>query len=59
MNEVTEVLESIVTIALNDNGWSFLRPVMSDGSLGPQIDSTDVAEMVTIYLLLAFQGGNK
>lgn len=55
MDEVETILESIVTIALDDSGWSFLQPVMSDGSLGMQIDSTDVAELVTKYLLIAFQ----
>lgn len=57
MDEVEQVLISVVTTALDNNGWSFLRPVMSDGSLGTQIDSTDVAQLVTKYLLMFQEEG--
>lgn len=55
MDKITVVIESIVTLALDENGWSLLQPVLDDGSLGQQVDSTDVAEMVAEYLLIAFQ----
>ena len=52
MAQLEEVIESLVTIALDDNGWSSLRPVLDDGSLGQQIDSTDIAEAIVQYLLV-------
>ena len=55
MDELTVVIESIVTQAMEDNGWSLLQPILEDGTFGQQIDSTDVAEAVTKYLLIAFQ----
>lgn len=52
MSTLEDVLHSVVTIALDDNGWSLLCPVMDDGSLGQQIDSTDIADAIVKYLIL-------